>query len=77
MEEVFQVSGDASGLLGDEGAACGASKGSALSSVNDAVVVDVPAAAIPHPNGPGWWRLVLSNKDALELFRDLRKFYGE
>lgn len=45
--------------------------------VNDAVVVDVPGEPILHPNGAGWHRLVMTNKDALELFRDLRSFYGD
>lgn len=41
-------------------------------AVSDAHVIDAPADLLPHPNGEGWVRLVLTSNASLQLYRELK-----
>ena len=47
-----------------------------MTSVTYAVVVDVEAETISHPNGTSYLRLLMTQEDAQQLWRDLGELFS-
>jgi len=47
-----------------------------VSSVNDALVLDIPGTLIPSPNGSEWLRVLMQVSDAETLLNDLSDVFG-